>query len=397
MSVDVDVNADVNADVNVDLAPRPLRFELLAHDGAARRGRLHLPRGTVDTPSFMPVGTYGTVKAMTSGELEALDAQIVLANTFHLMLRPGPEIVALHRDALHGFMGWRRPILTDSGGFQVFSLAPLRRIEEEGVAFRSPVDGAAVRMRPEDAMEVQRLLRSDIAMAFDDCTAWPATEDQARNSMERSMSWAVRSFEHYYRDPAPGHLFAIVQGGTFEALRARSVEALAQRDFPGYALGGLAVGEPEPERLRILEAVVPQLPAAKPRYLMGVGYPHDIVAAVARGIDLFDCVMPTRHARNGHLFTSAGIINIRNAAYQRDTGPVDAQCGCTTCARYSRAYLRHLDRCGEILGVRLATAHNLHFYLQLMRDIRAAIAAGCLAPLAARILAAPRRAHVPVA
>jgi queuine tRNA-ribosyltransferase len=397
MSVDVDVNADVNADVNVDLAPRPLRFELLAHDGAARRGRLHLPRGTVDTPAFMPVGTYGTVKAMTSGELEALDAQIVLANTFHLMLRPGPEIVALHRDALHGFMGWRRPILTDSGGFQVFSLAPLRRIEEEGVAFRSPVDGAAVRMRPEDAMEVQRLLRSDIAMAFDDCTAWPATEDQARASMERSMRWAVRSFEHYYRDPAPGHLFAIVQGGTFEALRARSVEALAQRDFPGYALGGLAVGEPEPERLRILEAVVPQLPAAKPRYLMGVGYPHDIVAAVARGIDLFDCVMPTRHARNGHLFTSAGIINIRNAAYQRDTGPVDAQCGCTTCARYSRAYLRHLDRCGEILGVRLATAHNLHFYLQLMRDIRAAIAAGCLAPLAARILAAPRRAHVPVA
>ena len=376
-------------------------FEVLARDGAARLARLTLPHGSVDTPAFMPVGTYGTVKAMTPEELEGLGAQIVLGNTFHLMLRPGADIVALHRDGLHGFMGWRRPILTDSGGFQVFSLAALRRIDEDGVSFRSPVDGAEVRMRPEDSMDVQRALASDIAMAFDDCTAYPASEQQARESMHRSMRWALRSHDHYYRDTpgggAAGHLFGIVQGGMFEHLRLESIAALSQREFAGYAIGGLAVGESESERLQMLDLVVPRLPWLRPRYLMGVGYPQDIVAAVARGVDMFDCVMPTRHARNGHLFTSAGIINIRNAVHQRDTGPIDPECSCSTCGRYSRAYLRHLDRCNEILGVRLATLHNLHFYLQLMRRIRAAIAAGRFAQFAADISALPRRDGTPVA
>jgi len=377
--------------------PGALRFELLGSEGAARAGRLHLPYGTVDTPVFMPVGTYGTVKGMTPEELAGLGAEIVLGNTFHLMLRPGAEIVGLHRGGLHGFMGWQRPILTDSGGFQVFSLATLRQIDEDGVRFRSPVDGASVHMRPETAMEVQRALASDIAMAFDDCTAYPASEPQARESMQRSMRWAVRSHDHYYRDSPPGNLFAIVQGGMYEALRQESIEALSQRDFPGFAIGGLAVGESEQERLRVLDYVAPRLPASRPRYLMGVGYPQDIVGAVARGIDMFDCVMPTRHARNGHLFTAGGAINIRNAIYQRDTGPIDPQCGCSTCRRYTRAYLRHLDQCNEILGVRLATLHNLHFYLQLMRDIRSAILAGRFAALAAQVLAIPRRLAVPVA
>ena len=379
------------------MTPVAPRFELIAQDGAARLARLTLPHGSVDTPAFMPVGTYGAVKGMTPEELEGLGAQIVLGNTFHLMLRPGPEIIGLHREGLHGFMGWPGPILTDSGGFQVFSLASLRHIDEDGVSFRSPVDGASVRMRPEDAMDVQRALASDIAMAFDDCTAYPATAQQARESMQRSMRWALRSHEHYYREPAPGHLFGIVQGGMFEDLRLESIEALSQREFAGYAIGGLAVGEPEEERLGVLDVVTPRLPADRPRYLMGVGYPHDIVAAVARGVDMFDCVMPTRHARNGHLFTAAGVINIRNAAHQRDTGPIDPACSCSTCQRYSRAYLRHLDRCNEILGVRLATLHNLHFYLELMRRIRAAIAAGRFAQFAAGIIAQPRRPGTPVA
>jgi queuine tRNA-ribosyltransferase len=374
-----------------------LRFELLARDGGARCGRLQLPAGTVQTPVFMPVGTYGTVKGMTPEELESLGAEIVLGNTFHLMLRPGTEIVALHSGGLHGFMGWQRPILTDSGGFQVFSLASLRQIDEDGVRFRSPVDGASVHMRPETAMDVQRALASDIAMAFDDCTAYPASMSQARESMQRSMRWALRSHDHYYRERPPGHLFGIVQGGMYEALRQESVESLSQRDFPGYAIGGLAVGESEQERLQILDSVTPLLPAERPRYLMGVGYPQDIIAAVARGIDMFDCVMPTRHARNGHLFTSAGVINIRNARHQRDTGPIDPDCGCATCRRYSRAYLRHLDQCNEILGVRLATAHNLHFYLNMMRQIRAAIPAGRFHALADRILAIPRREAMPMA
>lgn len=360
------------------------RYECLAVDGAARRGRLHLRHGIVETPAFMPVGTYGTVKAMTPEELESLGADIVLGNTFHLMLRPGPEVVAEH-GGLHGFMHWRRPILTDSGGFQVFSLKDLRKITEEGVQFRSPIDGSKVRLTPEDSMDVQRALGSDIAMALDDCTPYPAAEADVRASMERSMRWAKRSHAHYYRDgasDAPGSLFAIVQGGMHVALRLASLELLSDLDWPGLAVGGLAVGEPEEERLKVLEGLMPHMPQDKPRYLMGVGRPEDIVQAVLRGIDMFDCVMPTRHARNGHLFTSTGVINIRNAAHQRDLGPIDPSCGCYTCQNYSRSYLRHLDRCNEILGARLNTIHNLYFYLDLMRQLRAAIEKGGLASFA---------------
>jgi queuine tRNA-ribosyltransferase len=368
-------------------------------DGAARRGRLHLRHGVVETPAFMPVGTYGTVKAMTPEELESLGADIILGNTFHLLLRPGPDVVAVH-GGLHKFMHWQRPILTDSGGFQVFSLKDLRKITEEGVQFRSPIDGSPVRLTPEDSMNMQLALQSDIAMALDDCTPYPATESEARASMERSMRWARRGFAHYYtagtNDP-PGSLFAIVQGGMHVPLRLASLEALQRDDWPGFAVGGLAVGEPEDERLKVLEGLVPHLPQDKPRYLMGVGRPEDIVQAVLRGIDMFDCVMPTRHARNGHLFTTTGVINIRNAAHQRDTGPVDPQCGCYTCRHYSRAYLRHLDRCNEILGARLNTIHNLHFYLDLMRNLRAAIAEGRLATYAKAFFAARAGAAAAVA
>ena len=351
------------------------KFQLLTPDGAARLGRLTLAHGVVETPAFMPVGTYGTVKAMTPEELEGLGAHIVLGNTFHLMLRPGAEIVDAH-GGLHQFMHWAHPILTDSGGFQVFSLKSLRKITEEGVRFRSPIDGSEVRLNPEDSMEVQLKLRSDIAMALDDCTPYPATEAQARESMERSMRWAVRSHAHYYREEPPGGMFGIVQGGMHTSLRLASLEALMRLDLPGFAVGGLAVGEPEEDRLRVLEATVPHMPADRPRYLMGVGRPEDIVAAVLRGIDMFDCVMPTRHARNGHLFTSTGVINIRNAVHQADLGPIDPACACYTCRNYTRSYLRHLDRCNEILGSRLNTIHNLHFYLDLMRTLRTEIAAG---------------------
>ncbi|MDB6045680.1 MAG: tRNA-guanine transglycosylase [Gammaproteobacteria bacterium] len=363
-------------------------------DGAARLGRLTAAHGVIETPAFMPVGTYGTVKAMTPEELEGIGAQIVLGNTFHLMLRPGPDIVDAH-GGLHGFMNWKHPILTDSGGFQVFSLKSLRKITEEGVRFRSPIDGADVRLTPEDSMDVQLKLRSDIAMALDDCTPHPATESEARESMERSMRWAARSHAHYYREDSrsahpPGGLFGIVQGGMHGALRLASLEALTRLDFPGLAVGGLAVGEPEEERLRILETVVPHMPADRPRYLMGVGRPEDIVAAVLRGVDMFDCVMPTRHARNGHLFTSTGVINIRNSAHQADLAPIDPDCACYTCQNYTRSYLRHLDRCNEILGSRLNTLHNLHFYLDLMRSIRSAIGEGRLTSWAAGYLAARR-------
>jgi queuine tRNA-ribosyltransferase len=367
-------------------------FTVLAQDGAARSGRLVTTQGLVESPAFMPVGTYGTVKAMTPEELEGLGAQIILGNTFHLMLRPGPAIIAAH-GGLHRFMHWQHPILTDSGGFQVFSLKSLRRIAEQGVRFRSPLDGAEVQLTPEVSMDVQRALRSDIAMALDDCTEHPATEAEARASMERSMRWAARSHAHYYRgaaDPPPGGLFGIVQGGMYLPLRLASLEALLRLDWPGLALGGLAVGEPEEERLAVLEALVPHMPADRPRYLMGVGRPEDIVAAVLRGIDLFDCVMPTRHARNGHLFTSSGVINIRNSAYAGDTGPIDAGCDCYACRHYSRAYLRHLDRCNEILGSRLNTIHNLHFYLGLMRALRAAIGRGELRAWSQQFLAARR-------
>jgi len=326
----------------------------------------------------MPVGTYGTVKAMTPEELEGLGALIILGNTFHLLLRPGPAVIAAH-GGLHRFMHWPHPLLTDSGGFQVFSLRTLRRISEEGVRFRSPVDGREVRLTPEDSMDVQLALRSDIAMALDDCTAYPATEPEARASMERSMRWAARSHAHYYqadRGTPPGGLFGIVQGGMHLPLRLASLEALLRLPWPGFAVGGLAVGEAEEERLAVLEGLVSHLPADRPRYLMGVGRPEDIIAAVLRGIDMFDCVMPTRHARNGHLFTSAGVINIRNSAFADDLAPVDPACDCYTCRHFSRAYLRHLDRCNEILGSRLNTIHNLHFYIGLMRALRAAIAAG---------------------
>jgi queuine tRNA-ribosyltransferase len=360
-------------------------FTLLGTAGSARRGRLNLAHGVVETPAFMPVGTYGTVKAMTPEELEGLGADIVLGNTFHLMLRPGNEVVRAH-GGLHGFMHWKRPILTDSGGFQVFSLQSLRKITEEGVQFRSPIDGSAVRLTPEDSMDVQLALGSDIAMALDDCTPYPATEPQARESMERSMRWAERSHSHYYGAGAklvglespPGELFAIVQGGMHLPLRLASLETLHKLPWKGFAVGGLAVGEPEEDRLRVLEGLLPHMPADKPRYLMGVGRPQDIISAVLRGIDMFDCVMPTRHARNGHLFTSQGVINIRNAAHQADTSPLDPACACYTCRHYSRAYLRHLDRCNEILGARLNTIHNLHYYLELMRRIRSGIEAGSL-------------------
>jgi queuine tRNA-ribosyltransferase len=376
-----------------------IHFELLKQEGTARRGRLTLDRGTIETPAFMPVGTYGTVKAMTPEELNDIGAQIILGNTFHLMLRPGAAIIEAH-GGLHGFMHWSKPILTDSGGFQVFSLAELRKITEEGVKFQSPIDGSQVRLTPEDSMDVQRALASDIAMCFDDCTPWPATEAQARDSMERSMRWAERSHRHYYRDdpaPPPGNLFGIIQGGMYAPLRLASLEALTKIGFPGYAVGGLAVGEPEEVRLSVLETVEPHIPRDRPRYLMGVGRPEDLIAAVARGIDMFDCVMPTRHARNGHLFTHTGVLNIRNAAHASDTGPIDPDCGCYTCRHYSRAYLRHLDKCNEILGARLNTLHNLHFYLDLMRRMRQALDEGRFGSFAREELARRKATDPPVA
>jgi len=353
-----------------------VKFDLLGTDGAARRGRLIFPRGSVETPAFMPVGTYGTVKAMTPEALVDGGAEIVLGNTFHLWLRPGLEVIAAH-GGLHRFMHWERPILTDSGGFQVFSLAKLRKLSEAGVRFRSPVDGSEVFLSPEESMRIQRVLGSDIAMQFDECTPYPATEREARDSMELSLRWALRSRDAYYgAGGAPGVLFGIVQGGMYRALRSASCEGLAALDLPGHAIGGLAVGEPEEERLRVLEQTLPLLRPDRPRYLMGVGRPEDLVESVARGIDMFDCVMPTRHARNGHLFTAAGTLNIRNARHASDLSPIDASCDCYTCRHYTRAYLRHLDRAGEILGSMLNTIHNLHFYQALMRAVRTAIESG---------------------
>jgi queuine tRNA-ribosyltransferase len=353
----------------------PMRFQLLNHDGAARRGRLEFPRGAVETPAFMPVGTYGTVKAMTPEDLEVIGTEMVLGNTFHLYLRPGLEVISAH-GGLHRFMHWRRPILTDSGGFQVWSLAEMRKITEQGAHFRSPLDGSPVFLSPEESMRIQRILGADVAMSFDECTPYPATEDEARVSMELSMRWALRGFREYYAGDPPGTLFGIVQGGTHAGLRVASLAALEEIGFAGLAIGGLAVGEPAGERQRILEELVPHMPAAKPRYLMGVGRPEDIIEAVRRGVDMFDCVMPTRHARNAHLFTRSGVVNIRNAAHQQDLGPIEEGCLCYACRNYSRSYLRHLDKCGEILGAHLNTVHNLYFYQRLMSEIRAAIAAG---------------------
>jgi len=352
-----------------------MSFEKLGEDGKARRGRLTFPRGTVETPAFMPVGTYGTVKGMLPRDIEAIGAEIILGNTFHLMLRPGTEVVKAHGD-LHDFTQWQGPILTDSGGFQVFSLGDMRKITEKSVTFRSPVDGSKVELSPEIAIQVQRDLGSDIVMIFDECTPYPATEKQARESMELSLRWAERSKKAHEGNPAA--LFGIVQGGMYEPLRERSLQGLTDIGFDGYAIGGLSVGEPKEDMIRILDHLPPKMPEDKPRYLMGVGRPEDIVEAVRRGIDMFDCVMPTRNARNGYLFTSTGIIKIRNARHRHDTGPLDERCDCYTCQHFSRSYLHHLDKCGEMLGAQLNTIHNLRFYQNLMSGLRGAIEAGTL-------------------
>jgi len=350
-----------------------MQFSLTHNDGSARRGRLSFDRGIVETPAFMPVGTYGTVKAMTPEELTDIGVQIILGNTFHLMLRPGTEIIKKHGD-LHDLMHWQGPILTDSGGFQVFSLAKMRNISEDGVQFNSPVDGSRVFLSPEVSMQVQRDLGSDIVMIFDECTPYPADEDVVRASMELSLRWAARS-KTAHGDNANA-LFGIVQGGTYADLRRQSAEDLKAIGFDGYAIGGLSVGEPAGERNAILDVCLPELPLDKPRYLMGVGKPEDLIEGVRRGVDMFDCVIPTRNARTGFLYTFNGIVRIRNSRYAEDIRPIDELCNCYTCRYYSRAYLRHLDKCGEILGARLNTIHNLYFFQDLMRQIRAAIEAG---------------------
>ncbi|MCF6338778.1 MAG: tRNA guanosine(34) transglycosylase Tgt [Gammaproteobacteria bacterium] len=384
-----------------------MKFDLLNTDGPARRGRLTFDRGTVETPAFMPVGTYGTVKAMTPEELTGMGAEIILGNTFHLMLRPGTEVIQAHGD-LHDFMHWQGPILTDSGGFQVFSLGTrdaqgsasaaggrrpgAAKITEEGVTFRSPVNGDKVFLGPEESMAVQRALGSDIVMCFDECTPYPADEQQVRESMQMSLRWGLRS-----KDAHAGNenaLFGIVQGGMFEDLRAESAAGLVDIGFDGYAIGGLSVGEPKEDMMRVLDHTTPLLPTDKPRYLMGVGKPEDLVEAVQRGVDMFDCVMPTRNARNGHIFTREGVLKIRNACHESDTRPLDETCDCYTCQNYSRSYLRHLDKTGEILGARLNTMHNLHYYQEVMRGLREAIASGSLDAFVADFYA--QRAQKPV-
>jgi len=347
------------------------KFELQVVDGTSRRGRMVFERGTVETPAFMPVGTYGTVKGMTPEELRETGAEIILGNTFHLMLRPGVDVIKAH-GGLHRFMHWDGPILTDSGGFQVWSLGQLRRLSEQGVLFQSPVDGAKIFLGPEESMAVQQALDADIIMIFDECTHHPATEPEARASMELSLRWAERSKIAHAGHPSA--LFGIVQGGMYEHLRDISLTGLKQIGFDGYAIGGLSVGETKADMFRILDHLAPQMPADKPRYLMGVGTPEDLVEAVRRGMDMFDCVLPTRNARNGWLFTHDGAVKIKNSRYVRDTGPVDPLCDCYTCLNYSRAYLRHLQQANEILGARLATIHNLHYYQRLMRGLRQAIA-----------------------
>lgn len=352
-----------------------MKYELLITDGKARRGRLTFDRGTVETPAFMPVGTYGTVKGMKTEEVAETGAEILLGNTFHLMLRPGTEIIEQH-GGLHGFMNWDKPILTDSGGFQVFSLGKMRKITEEGVKFSSPVNGEKIMLTPERSMEVQRSLGSDIVMIFDECTPYPASHEESKVSMELSLRWAQRS-----KDAHEGNLnalFGIVQGGMYEDLREVSVKGLTSIGFDGYAIGGLSVGEPKEDMIRILDHTAPLIPENKPRYLMGVGKPEDLVEGVRRGIDMFDCVMPTRNARNGHLFVTNGVIKIRNARHKTDTGPLDPECDCYTCKNYSRAYLHHLDKCNEILGSQLNTMHNLRFYQRVMQGLRGAIEQGKL-------------------
>ncbi len=352
-----------------------MKFATSAQDGLARRGQLSFDRGTIETPAFMPVGTYGSVKALTPEEVKATGAEIILGNTFHLMLRPGTDIIQRHGD-LHDFMRWDKPILTDSGGFQVFSLGELRKITEQGVHFRSPVSGDKVFMGPEESMAVQRALGSDIVMIFDECTPYPADEKTAAISMRLSLRWAARSKAAHGDNPSA--LFGIVQGGMHEDLRDESLAGLTEIGFDGYAIGGLSVGEPKADMLRILNHLSEKMPTDKPRYLMGVGRPEDLVEAVCLGVDMFDCVMPTRNARNGHLFVHEGVIKIRNSRHKMDTGPLDPYCDCYTCKNYSRAYLHHLDRTGEMLGPRLNTIHNLHYYQRLMQQLRDAIAAGNL-------------------
>ena len=357
-----------------------MKFTLLKTDGHARRGRLELNHGSIETPIFMPVGTYGSVKAMSPTELKEIDAQIILGNTFHLWLRPGLDIVRKF-GGLHRFIGWDKPILTDSGGFQVFSLGAMRKITEEGVKFQSPVNGDRLFLSPEISMQIQRVLNSDVVMQFDECTPYeidgrPATRDEAGRSMRMSLRWAKRSLDEFHREDNPNALFGIVQGGMFEELRDESLAGLNELGFHGIAIGGLSVGEPKEDMQRILKHVGPKLPTDKPHYLMGVGTPEDLVEGVANGIDMFDCVMPTRNARNGWLFTRYGDLKLRNARHKDEDLPVDESCDCYTCKNFSRAYLHHLHRAGEILGARLNTIHNLHYYLQLMREMRAAIDAG---------------------
>lgn len=352
-----------------------MKFELINNDGAARRGRMTFQRGIVDTPAFMPVGTYATVKAMTPEEVAATGAQIILGNTFHLMLRPGTAVIKAHGD-LHNFMQWQGPILTDSGGFQVFSLGALRKLEEKGVTFRSPIDGSEVFLNPEISMQVQRDLGADIVMVFDECTPYPATYSEVKDSMQLSLRWAARSKTAHADNPAA--LFGIMQGGVYPDLRDESLKGLIAIGFDGYAIGGLAVGEPKEEMLKILAHITPQMPQDKPRYLMGVGKPEDLVDAVKRGVDMFDCVMPTRNARNGHLFTSEGVVRIRNSTHKNSILPLDPNCDCYTCKNYTRAYLHHLDKGHEILGARLNTVHNLHYYQKLMLRLRVAIEQGKL-------------------
>jgi queuine tRNA-ribosyltransferase len=365
-----------------------MKFSLLAADGPARRGRLELSHGAVDTPVFMPVGTYGTVKAMSPLELREIGAQVVLGNTFHLWLRPGLEVIAKHA-GLHRFMGWDAPILTDSGGFQVFSLGAMRKISEEGVRFASPINGDKLMLTPEESMRIQRVLNSDIVMIFDECTGHPSTHDQTADSMRLSLRWADRSKRAH--EGNPNALFGIVQGGMFESLRDESLAGLEAVGFDGYAIGGLSVGEPKEDMQRILAHTAPRLPAGKPRYLMGVGTPEDLIDGVAAGIDMFDCVLPTRNARNGWLFTRFGDIKIRNAKYRDDTRPLDATCPCYCCSNFSRAYLHHLQRANEILGARLGTVHNLYYYQALMRELRGAIDAGAFQTTATRLRAERRQ------
>ncbi len=365
-----------------------MKFELLATHGGARRGRLSLIHGHVDTPAFMPVGTYGAVKAVSPDELSTLGAQIILGNTFHLWLRPGLHAVGKF-GGLHAFIGWDKPMLTDSGGFQVWSLGAMRKIAEEGVAFASPINGDRLFLTPEESMRIQRVLNADVAMVFDECTPYEtngvhtSTADAA-SSMRLSLRWAQRSRDAHRALENPNALFGIVQGGMHESLRDESLAGLIEIGFDGYAIGGLSVGEPKEDMMRILDHVGPRLPSERPRYLMGVGTPEDLVDGVMRGIDMFDCVMPTRNARNGWLFTRYGDLRLRNARYKADVQPIDETCGCPTCRRFSRAYLHHLSRVGEILGARLNTLHNLHYYQWLMVGLRDAIAEGRLVDFVAR-------------